>query len=69
MADKPGRLDRLLDVVAKNEANVLSVNTDRIAQDIPMGMARIILDLETASQEHSDELIKKIKKLEPELQV
>ncbi|MEM2900945.1 MAG: threonine ammonia-lyase [Thermoplasmata archaeon] len=69
MADKPGRLDRLLDVVAKNEANVLSINTDRIAQDIPMGMARIILDLETASQEHSDELIKKIKKLEPELQV
>jgi len=69
MADKPGRLDRLLDLVAKNEANVLSINTDRIAQDIPMGMARIILDLETASQEHSDELIRKIKKLEPELQV
>ncbi len=68
MADKPGRLDRLLEVVAKNEANVLSVNTDRIAEDIPMGMARIILDLETASREHSDEVIKSIRAIECQLQ-
>lgn len=57
--DRPGTLSQLLNLMAETEANVLSVTHDRSALDIPLGYAKVKLELETADEEH----VEKIKEL------
>lgn len=57
--DKPGTLGILLNRVAETGANVLSVTHNRSTRDIPIGYAKVELELETADEEHAE----KIKKL------
>lgn len=54
--DKPGTLWRLLQLIADTGANVLAVTHSRETIDIPLGHARVELELETADAEHVEKL-------------
>ncbi len=57
--DRPGTLSILLNLMAETGANVLSIIHNRSTGDIPMGYAKVELELETADEEH----VEKIKRL------
>lgn len=52
--DRPGTLCGLLNMVALTGANVLSVTHSRGSHDVPLGYAKIGLELETIDQAHID---------------
>lgn len=54
--DRPGALKELLGVVAELGANVLSVFHNRSAKDVPIGFAKIELELETVDEKHVEEI-------------
>lgn len=57
--DRPGTLSKLLNLIAETGANVLSITHDRATADIPLGYAKVKLELETADVQH----VVKIKEL------
>ncbi len=54
--DRPGELQKLLVLIGATGANVRSIEHDRTRRDVPIGSARVILELETRSAGHLDEL-------------
>ena len=56
VADRPGTLNRLTDVIAEKGANVLDVKHDRLRQGLSMSETAIEFLLETRSAEHADQL-------------
>jgi threonine dehydratase len=54
--DRPGELQKLLVLIGETGANVRSIEHDRTRRDVPIGSARVILELETRSAGHLDEL-------------
>jgi threonine dehydratase len=55
--DRPGRLVRLLGIVAKLGANLLETQHSRAFADISVGEVEIVLVLETRGREHVEEII------------
>jgi threonine dehydratase len=56
LRDRPGELQKLLVLIGDTGANVRSIEHDRTRRDVPIGSARVILELETRSAGHLDEL-------------
>jgi threonine dehydratase len=54
--DRPGELQKLLALIGETGANVRSIEHDRTRRDVPIGSARVILELETRSDGHLNEL-------------
>ncbi|MDD4569882.1 MAG: threonine ammonia-lyase [Tepidanaerobacteraceae bacterium] len=54
--DRPGTLSKLLNLMAKTGANVLSIMHNRSTKDIPIGYAKVELELETADDEHVENI-------------
>ncbi|KXG75192.1 L-threonine ammonia-lyase [Fervidicola ferrireducens] len=54
--DRPGTLWRLLNLIADTGANVLSVTHARSTKEVPIGFAKVELELETADEEHVQRL-------------
>lgn len=54
--DRPGELQKLLLLIGETGANVRSIEHDRTRRDVPIGSARVILELETRSAGHLEEL-------------
>ncbi|HEY1851828.1 MAG TPA: threonine ammonia-lyase [Candidatus Binataceae bacterium] len=54
--DRPGELQILLALIGETGANVRSIEHDRTRRDVPIGSARVILELETRSAGHLNEL-------------
>jgi threonine dehydratase len=54
--DRPGELQKLLVLIGETGANVRSINHDRVRRDIPIGSARVMLELETRSADHIAEI-------------
>lgn len=54
--DRPGTLGILLNRLADTGANVLSVTHNRSSRDIPIGYAKVELELETTSEEHIEDI-------------
>lgn len=52
LADSPGVLARMLDLVAGLEANVLHIHHDRNLRDLPIYYTRVELELETRGSDH-----------------
>ncbi|MDR7416417.1 MAG: threonine ammonia-lyase [Armatimonadota bacterium] len=57
LVDRPGSLRRLLDVVAHQGANVVTVEHDRLAPEVPIGEAEVTLLVETRDAEHARVLL------------
>jgi len=62
LPDTPGALEKLLSIVSTTEANVVSVNHDRLNPDISLKQAEVELVLETKDSEHIHEVINALKK-------
>lgn len=62
LTDRPGSLQKLLAVVAGTNANVISINHDRIRPGIPLKQAEVQLELETKNQEHIHEIMVTLKR-------
>jgi threonine dehydratase len=52
MHDRPAELARLLSEIAAAGANVHTIEHDRTRRDVPIGCARVMLELETRGADH-----------------
>jgi len=59
--DVPGSLRRLLAVIADRRANVVRIHHSREEKDLPLGQARVDLELETRGFEHVKEIVDALK--------
>ncbi len=57
LVDRPGSLRALLDVVAAQGANVVTVEHDRLAPEVPVGEAEVTLLVETRDASHGEALL------------
>lgn len=55
--DKPGNLQKVLNTVSRQGANIISIAHDRLGQDLPLGWTQVTLSLETRNQDHIDSLV------------
>ncbi|MTI96333.1 MAG: threonine ammonia-lyase [Firmicutes bacterium] len=55
--DRPGNLQKVLNIVAKLGANVISVTHDRHQEGLALDWTQVTMSLETKNQEHIDKLI------------
>jgi len=60
MPDKPGTLCRMVELIAAEGANILSILHDRLALDVPIGYAKVEVVLETSDEEHGMRIIKRL---------
>ena len=61
LRDRPGELRKLLDLIGATGANIRSISHDRTLRDIPIGGARVTLEIETRSHGHRDELLARLR--------
>lgn len=59
--DRPGNLQRILNIVANMGANVITINHDRISHELPLEWTQITMSLETRNQAHIDELVRELR--------
>jgi threonine dehydratase len=57
LKDRPGSLERLVELLAEHRANVYGVRHDRTSRNIAMNDAEIELDLETRGEDHVADLL------------
>ena len=69
LKDKPGELQRVLSSVTELNANIQSVNLNRIGKHIYPGFAQLELSVETKDHEHIEQLEKKLRKQGFQLQM
>ena len=50
--DQPGELQKLLALISESGANVRTIVHERVRRDIPIGSARVTLELETRGTDH-----------------
>ncbi|MGI6365783.1 MAG: threonine ammonia-lyase [Bacillota bacterium] len=55
--DKPGNLQRVLNTVSGQGANIISIVHERLGQDLPLGWTQVTLSLETRNRQHIDSLV------------
>ena len=63
MQDKPGQLNIISQLCAKEKINILGVEHSRFTLDLSIRAARLNITLETQSVSHADRIIKKIEVL------
>ncbi|HEX5322277.1 MAG TPA: threonine ammonia-lyase [Capsulimonadaceae bacterium] len=56
VTDKPGGLARLLDIVASEKGNIITVNHNRISPHVPLGATGVELLLEVRDEAHQQKL-------------
>jgi threonine dehydratase len=57
LKDRPGALEKLIEVIAGHQANIYAIRHDRTSRDIAMNAAEVELDLETRGEDHVEELL------------
>lgn len=62
LEDIPGSLARLLDVLEKQQANVVHIHHVRNERDMPINFTKVDLELETRGFEHMNEIEEDLKK-------
>lgn len=58
--DRPGELQKLLALVGESGANVRTIEHNRARRDVPIGEARVVLELETRGSEHVEAVRRKL---------
>ncbi len=57
LKDRPGALERLIEILAEKRANIYAIQHDRTSKDVALNAADVELDLETRGHDHVAELI------------
>jgi threonine dehydratase len=55
--DRPGNLQRVLNILSGQGANIISINHERLQQELPLGWTQVTLSLETRNQGHIDDIV------------
>ena len=58
--DQPGELQKLLALITESGVNIRAIAHDRLRRDIPIGCARVTLELETRGPDHIVELCQRL---------
>ncbi|TGE36946.1 threonine ammonia-lyase [Desulfosporosinus fructosivorans] len=61
LPDRPGNLEKLLILIAKERANVLTVEQVRYDLSVPLRYARVTMTLETLNYEHQEKVLQSIR--------
>lgn len=61
VSDTPGSLWRLLGFIAREKANILHIEHDRLDLQNPIEVSRVILDLETRGHDHARGVVDKLR--------
>lgn len=61
LRDTPGNLAEITKLIAQLEANILNIRHDRFGAGLPIGYSRVVLELETKSMEHIEEIVISLK--------
>ena len=69
LKDRPGTLDKLLDVLTDNKANIYAIEHDRTSRKLAMDDAEVELDLETRGPDHVAEVIAALEEAGYEVEV
>ena len=59
--DRPGSLEKLLEIIAEEQANIYGIQHDRTSRDIAMNAAEVVVDLETHGHDHVDRLLSSLR--------
>lgn len=62
LVDRPGELKHVVDSIVANRVNIVEVLHDRLSQDVAVGKAKVTLSLETEDKQHTERLMKFLKK-------
>ncbi|WP_313691988.1 threonine ammonia-lyase [Halorarum halobium] len=57
LKDRPGALERLVEVIADANANIFAIRHDRTSRDIAVNAAEVEVDLEAHGDEHAAEIV------------
>ncbi|QLG29135.1 threonine ammonia-lyase [Halorarum halophilum] len=57
LKDRPGALEKLVEVIAGAQANIFAIRHDRTSRDIAVNAAEVEIDLETHGDEHAAEIV------------
>ncbi|WP_415379510.1 threonine ammonia-lyase [Halosimplex sp. TS25] len=57
LKDRPGELERLVEVISESRANIHAIEHDRAGKDVAMNAAEVELDLETRGPDHAEDLL------------
>jgi len=57
LKDRPGALERLIEIISDHQANIYAIQHDRTSRDIAMNAAEVVIELETHGHDHVDELL------------
>ncbi|WP_338726848.1 threonine ammonia-lyase [Haladaptatus sp. DJG-WS-42] len=57
LKDRPGALERLIEVIAVEKANIYAIQHDRTSRDLAMNAAEVEVDLETRGHDHVAEVV------------
>lgn len=52
LPDQPGSLERLVEIIADERANIYAIQHDRTSRDSGMTATEVAIDLETRGEEH-----------------
>ncbi|WP_435100388.1 threonine ammonia-lyase [Halarchaeum sp. P4] len=61
LKDRPGALDKLLEVLTDERANIYAIQHDRTNRDVAMNAAEVELDLETRGEDHVERLLDRLR--------
>ncbi|MEF8976980.1 MAG: threonine ammonia-lyase [Halapricum sp.] len=57
LKDRPGELERLIEIISEEGANIYAIEHDRASRDIALNDAEVAIDLETKGHDNVDALI------------
>ena len=61
LKDRPGQLERLVEVISEARANIHAIEHDRAGKDVAMNAAEVELDLETRGPDHAETLLEALR--------
>lgn len=62
LEDIPGTLAKVTKIVAEKKANILNIYHDRFIKSLPLGLAKMEMDLETKGPDHGKEILRSLRK-------
>jgi len=61
LKDRPGELERLVEIISDARANIHAIEHDRAGKDVAMNAAEVELDLETKGPDHAEALLEALR--------
>lgn len=60
LPDQPGNLEKVLEIIAQERANIITIEHTRYDLSVPLRYARVQMTLETQSFEHQNRIVKRL---------